>query len=387
MPDPFLTEEHQLIRNSVKEFAERFIVPIVRKMDLEDYYPRDLIGELSKQGFLTPSAPPEYGGPGIDLRGSVVVVEELSQYSPTLGFITEIVNDNIVYALLRYGNDRQKEEVLPKITSGEWVASYALTEPCCGSDAAAIETRAERRGGEWVINGRKIWITQGAYADIYLLFARTGPKEARHKAITAFLLRKNDCVEISKLEMMGMRGAGEAEVKFNDCVVSDDDVLGKVNEGFKIAMVTLDLARIGISGVALGLSQGVLNEALEWAKTRTAFGKPLVDWEWVQFQLADIKAKLEIGRTVTYKAAWLYDNKDPSFVLYASIAKLYTAQMAVETARDGVQILGGFGYSKESFSERAYRDAKVLEIAEGTNEVQKMVIHKILTRGLPEVEL
>jgi alkylation response protein AidB-like acyl-CoA dehydrogenase len=387
MPDPFLTDEHQLIRNSVKEFAERYIVPIARKMDLEDYYPRDIISELGKQGFLTPSAPPEYGGPGIDLRGSLVVVEELSRYSPTLGFITEIVNDNIVYALLKYGSNRQREEVLPKIISGELVASYALTEPCCGSDAAAIETRAERRGGEWVINGRKIWITQGAYADVYLLFARTGSKEARHKAITAFLVKRSNCIEISKLEMMGMRGAGEAEVKFNDCVVGDDDVVGKVNEGFKIAMVTLDLARIGISGVALGLSQGVLDEALEWAKTRTAFGKPLIDWEWIQFQLADMKAKLEIGRTITYKAAWLYDNKDPSFVLYSSIAKLYTAQMAVEIARDGVQILGGFGYSKESFSERAYRDAKVLEIAEGTNEVQKMVIHKILLKGLPEVEL
>jgi len=387
MPDPFLTDEHQLIRNSVKEFAERYIVPIARKMDLEDYYPRDIISELGKQGFLTPSAPPEYGGPGIDLRGSLVVVEELSRYSPTLGFITEIVNDNIVYALLKYGSNRQREEVLPKIISGELVASYALTEPCCGSDAAAIETRAERRGGEWVINGRKIWITQGAYADVYLLFARTGSKEARHKAITAFLVKRSNCIEISKLEMMGMRGAGEAEVKFNDCVVGDDDVVGKVNEGFKIAMVTLDLARIGISGVALGLSQGVLDEALEWAKTRMAFGKPLIDWEWIQFQLADMKAKLEIGRTITYKAAWLYDNKDPSFVLYSSIAKLYTAQMAVEIARDGVQILGGFGYSKESFSERAYRDAKVLEIAEGTNEVQKMVIHKILLKGLPEVEL
>ncbi len=387
MPDPFLTEEHQLIRGSVREFAERYIAPVARKIDLEDYYPRDLIRDLGKQGFLTPSAPPEYGGPGIDLRGSAVVVEELSRYSPTLGFITEIVNDNIVYALLKYGSNRQREEILPKIAGGEWVASYALSEPCCGSDAAAIETRAEKRGGEWVINGRKIWITQGAYADIYLLFARTGPREARHRAITAFLVRRNDCVEVSRLEMMGMRGAGEAEVKFNDCMVSDDDVLGKVNEGFRIAMVTLDLARIGISAVALGLSQGVLDEALEWAKTRTAFGKSLVDWEWVQFQLADIKAGLEIGRTVTYKAAWLYDNKDPSFVLYASIAKLYTAQMAVNIARDGVQILGGFGYSKESFSERAYRDAKVLEIAEGTNEVQRMVIHKILMKGLPEVEL
>ncbi|MGC8543299.1 MAG: acyl-CoA dehydrogenase family protein [Vulcanisaeta sp.] len=387
MPDPFLTEEHQLIRNSVKEFAERYIVPIARKMDLEDYYPRDLITELGKQGFLTPSVPPEYGGPGIDLRGSVVVVEELSRYSPTLGFITEIVNDNIAYALLKYGTNKHKEEILPKIASGEWVASYALTEPCCGSDAAAIETRAERRGGEWVINGRKIWITQGAYADIYLLFARTGPKEARHKAITAFLVRRSNCIEVSKLEMMGMRGAGEAEVKFNDCVVSDDDVLGRVNEGFKIAMITLDLARIGISGVAVGLSQGVLDEALNWSKTRYAFDKLLIDWEWIQFKLAEMVSELEIGRTITYKAAWLFDNKDPLFIQYSAIAKLYTAQMAVDIARNGVQILGGFGYSKESFSERAYRDAKVLEIAEGTNEVQKMVLFKILTRGLPEAEL
>jgi len=316
-----------------------------------------------------------------------VVVEELSRYSPTLGFITEIVNDNIAYALLKYGTNKHKEEILPKIASGEWVASYALTEPCCGSDAAAIETRAERKGGEWVINGRKIWITQGAYADIYLLFARTGPKEARHKAITAFLVRRSNCIEVSKLEMMGMRGAGEAEVKFNDCVVSDDDVLGRVNEGFKIAMITLDLARIGISGVAVGLSQGVLDEALNWSKTRYAFDKLLIDWEWIQFKLAEMVSELEIGRTITYKAAWLFDNKDPLFIQYSAIAKLYTAQMAVDIARNGVQILGGFGYSKESFSERAYRDAKVLEIAEGTNEVQKIVLFKILTRGLPEAEL
>ncbi|MCG2863898.1 MAG: acyl-CoA dehydrogenase family protein [Vulcanisaeta sp.] len=387
MPDPFLTDEHQLVRNSVREFAQRYVVPITRKMDLEDYYPRDVISELGKQGFLTPSVPPEYGGPGLDFRGSLVVVEELSRYNPTLGFIAEIVNDNIAYALLRYGTNRQKEEILPKIASGEWVASYALSEPCCGSDAAAIETRAERRGGEWVINGKKMWITQGLYADVYIVFARTGPREARHRAITAFLVRRSKCIETSPINVMGIRGTGTSELTFNDCVVGDDDVLGKVNEGFKIAMVTLDLARIGISGVALGLSQGVFDEVLEWARTRMAFGKPLIEFEWIQFQLADMKAKLEIGRTITYKAAWLYDNKDPSFVLYSSIAKLYTAQMAVEIARDGVQILGGFGYSKESFSERAYRDAKVLEIAEGTNEVQRMVIYKILTKGLPEVEL
>ncbi|MFB6470229.1 MAG: acyl-CoA dehydrogenase family protein [Vulcanisaeta sp. AZ3] len=386
MPDPFLTEEHQLIRGSVREFAERYIVPIVRKMDNEDYYPRDIIQELGKQGFLTPSVPTEYGGPGIDLRGSVVVVEELSKYSPALGFITEIVNDNIAYALLKYGTNKHREEVLPKIASGELVASYALSEPCCGSDAAAIETRAERVGGEWVINGRKIWITQGAYADVYLLFARTGKKEDRHKAITAFLVRKSDCVEISKLNMMGMRGAGEAELRFNDCHVSDDDVIGKVNDGFKIAMYTLDLARIGISAVAVGLSQGVLDEATNWAKTRTAFGRPLVDFEWIQFQIADMATRLELGRTFTYKAAWHYDNKDPNFVLYASMAKLYTAMMAVDIARMGVQILGGFGYSKESFSEMAYRDAKVLEIAEGTNEVQMMVVFRSLIKGAPEFE-
>ncbi|WP_069808401.1 acyl-CoA dehydrogenase family protein [Vulcanisaeta thermophila] len=387
MPDPFLTDEHQLVRNSVREFSERYVVPITRKMDIEDYYPRDLIRELGKQGFLTPSVPPEYGGPGLDLRGSVVVVEELSRYSPTLGFIVEIVNDNIAYALMKYGTDRQREEVLPKIASGEWVASYALTEPCCGSDAAAIETRAERRGGEWVINGRKIYITQGAYADVYLLFARTGPKEARHRAVTAFLVRRSNCVEVSKLDMMGMRGAGEAEVKFNDCVVGDDDIVGKLNEGFKIAMITLDLARIGISAVALGLSQGVLDEALQWARSRVAFDRPLIDWEWIQFQLADMSAKLELGRTITYRAAWHFDNKDPVFVKYATLAKLYTAQMAVEISRDGVQILGGFGYTKESFAERAYRDAKVLEIAEGTNEVQRILLFRMLTRGLPEVEL
>jgi len=384
---PLVTKEHEKFVELVDEISRKYIEPIANKIDKENYYPREAIRKLGEHGILSPELPRDYGGSDMDILGTTLSIEVISRYSGSMGILTEVQGFLVTHAIYAFGTNNMREELIPKLASGEWVASYALTEPCCGSDAAAIETRAERRGGEWVINGRKIWITQGAYADVYLLFARTGPKEARHRAITAFLVKRSNCVEISKLEMMGMRGAGEAEVKFNDCVVGDDDVVGKVNEGFKIAMVTLDLARIGISGVALGLSQGVLDEALEWAKTRTAFGKPLIDWEWIQFQLADMKAKLEIGRTVTYKAAWLYDNKDPSFVLYSSIAKLYTAQMAVEIARDGVQILGGFGYSKESFSERAYRDAKVLEIAEGTNEVQKMVIHKILLKGLPEVEL
>nr|MCG2869887.1 acyl-CoA dehydrogenase family protein [Vulcanisaeta sp.] len=290
---PLVTREHEKFVELVDEVSRRYVEPIADKIDRENYYPREAIRKLGEYGILSPTLPRNYGGLDMDVLGTVLSIEVISRYSGSMGILTEVQGFLVTHAIYTYGTGRMRDELVPKLARGELIGSFALSEPCCGSDAAAIETRAERRGGEWVINGRKIWITQGAYADIYLVFARTGPKEARHKAITAFLVRRSNCVEVSKLEMMGMRGAGEAEVKFNDCVVGDDDVLGKVNEGFKIAMEALNLGRIAVASVTLGLAEAAIMEVMEWVRKRNAFDQPLTNFEWIQFQLADMLSYIE----------------------------------------------------------------------------------------------
>ena len=377
-----LTHEHELVRKTAREFAEKYVVPIARRMDRENYYPREAIREAGKLGILTPTVPAEYGGGGGDLRSAVVVLEELGRISGGFSLLVEAYGILFADAVNNFASRRQKEEVLPKVAAGDKIGAFALSEPCCGSDAAAIQTRAEKRGGEWVINGTKTWITSGLYADYFLLFVRTGPLEARHRAITAFLLRRNNCIETTPIEVMGVRGTGTAEVKLNDCIASDDDVVGEVNGGWKIIMHTLDVGRVAISGVAVGIARGAYEEALNWARNREVFGKKLAEMQNAQFELAEMVAAIETARTLAYYAAYLYDTKSPNFLLMSHVAKLQSARLAVDVTRRAVQMEGGFGYSKESKAEMFYRDAKILEIGEGTNEIMKYVIYKLLERSL-----
>ncbi|MGC9169405.1 MAG: acyl-CoA dehydrogenase family protein [Thermoproteus sp.] len=375
-----LTEEHELIRKSARDFAEKYVDPIARRMDRENYYPRETIKEAGKLGILTPTVPAEYGGGGGDLRAAVVVLEELGRVSGGFSLLVEAYGILFADAVNNFASKRQKDEVLPKVAAGDKIGAFALSEPCCGSDAAAIQTKAERRGGEWVINGHKMWITNGYYADYYLLAARTGPREARHKAITVFLLPRSGCVEATPIEVMGVRGTGTAELKFNDCVVGDDDVVGEVNGGWKIIMHTLDVGRVAISGVAIGVARGAFEEALGWARSRELFGKRLVEMQNAQFELAEMLASIETARMLAYYAAYLYDTKSPDFLLMSHVAKLQAARLAVDVTRRAVQMEGGFGYSKDSKAEMFYRDSKILEIGEGTNEVMKYVIYKLLEK-------
>ncbi|GAB6944434.1 acyl-CoA dehydrogenase family protein [Vulcanisaeta sp. JCM 14467] len=379
---PSLTKEHEKFVELVDDLSRRFIEPIADKIDRENYYPREAIRELGKNGALSPILPREYGGYGMDVLGTALSIEVISRYSGSMGILTEVQGFLVTDAFYTYGNKQMREELVPKLARGELIGSFALSEPCCGSDAAAIETRAERRGGEWVINGKKMWITQGLYADVYIVFTRTGPKEARHRAITAFLVRRNKCIEASPINVMGIRGTGTSELTFNDCVVSDDDVVGKVNEGFKIAMEALNLGRIAVASVTLGLAEAALMEALEWVKGRRVFDQPLTNHEWIQFQLADMMAYIETMRSIVYDAALHIDRKYDDYYALASIAKLTSVLLGMDVIRRAVQLTGAYGVWSNSKLNRIYRDAKLMEIGEGTNEVQRMVIYKWLSRYL-----
>ena len=377
-----LTQEHELVRKATREFAEKYVEPVARKMDRENYYPREAIREAGKLGILTPTVPAEYGGGGGDLRTAVVVLEELGRISGGFSLLVQAYGVLFADAVNNFASKAQREEVLPKVAAGDKIGAFALSEPCCGSDAAAIQTRAERRGGEWVINGEKMWITNGLYADYYIVAARTGRREDRHRAITLFLLKRSRCIELSPIEVMGVRGTGTAGIKFNDCVVGGDDVVGEVNGGWKILMHTLDVGRGAIAGVALGVARGAFEEALAWARRREVFNRKLVEFQNTQFELAEMLAAVESIRALTYYSAYLYDTKSPEFMLMSHVTKLHAARLAVDVTRRAVQIEGGFGYSKESKAEMFYRDAKILEIGEGTNEIMKYVIYRYIEKNL-----
>jgi alkylation response protein AidB-like acyl-CoA dehydrogenase len=377
-----LTQEHELVRKATREFAEKYVEPVARKMDRENYYPREAIREAGKLGILTPTVPAEHGGDGGDLRTAVVVLEELGRISGGFSLLVEAYGILFADAVNDFASKAQREEVLPKVAAGDKIGAFALSEPCCGSDAAAIQTRAEKRGGEWVINGEKMWITNGLYADYYLVAARTGRREDRHRAITLFLLKRSRCIELSPIEVMGVRGTGTAGIKFNDCAIGGDDVVGEVNGGWKILMHTLDVGRVAVAGVALGVARGAFEEALAWARRREGFNRKLVEFQNTQFELAEMLAAVESIRALTYYSAYLYDTKSPEFMLMSHVTKLHAARLAVDVTRRAVQIEGGFGYSKESKAEMFYRDAKILEIGEGTNEIMKYVIYRYIEKNL-----
>ena len=379
---PLLMSHHEKFIELVDSLGREYIEPVADRIDQENYYPRDVIRKLGEYGVLAPNIPKEYGGYSMDILGTALAIELISRYSGSLGILTQVQGFLVTSSFYLYGTKYMREEIVPKLARGELIGSFALSEPCCGSDAAAIETRAERRGGEWVINGKKMWITQGLYADVYLVFTRTGPKEARHKAITAFLVRRNKCIEANPIYVMGIRGTGTSELTFNDCVVSDDDIVGKVNEGFKIVVDALNLGRIAVASVTLGLAEAAYIESYKWVRERTAFNAHLTDWEWVQFQLADMMAYIETMRSIIYDAAVHFDRKYEDYYAYASIAKLVSALLGMDVIKRAVQLTGAYGVWSRSKLNRIYRDAKLMEIGEGTNEVQRMIIYKWLSRYL-----
>jgi Acyl-CoA dehydrogenases len=371
------SESLELLRSSVREFAEKVVKPVARRIDQENAVPPDIIRQVAEMGYFALRVPQEYGGPGLSTLESVIVVEELARASGAVAIMATVSGTMVAYPLVHYASPEIKERYLTKLAKGA-IGAFALSEPCCGTDAAAITTRAVKEGDEYVISGRKTWITNSPYADFFLVAARTGRPEDRHRGISLFVVDKTSCVEVSKLDMMGYRGSGTSEVLFRDCRVPESNMVGQLNGGFKVVMDALNEGRVVTAATALGLAEAAFEDALAYSRQRESMGVPIAEHQMVQYMLAEMKVRVEAMRLLIYEAAKRVDAGDPDYPMWSSMAKLAAAQWGVDVARMAVQVEGGFGYSRESLVERVYRDVKMVEIGDGTNEVQRLVIVRSL---------
>ena len=371
------SESLELLRSSVREFAEKVVKPVARRIDQENAVPPDIIRQVAEMGYFALRVPQEYGGPGLSTLESVIVVEELARASGAVAIMATVSGTMVAYPLVHYASPEIKERYLTKLAKGA-IGAFALSEPCCGTDAAAITTRAVKEGDEYVISGRKTWITNSPYADFFLVAARTGRPEDRHRGVSLFVVDKSSCIEVSKLDMMGYRGSGTSEVLFRDCRVPESNMVGQLNGGFKVVMDALNEGRVVTAATALGLAEAAFEDALAYSRQRESMGVPIAEHQMVQYMLAEMKVRVEAMRLLIYEAARKVDAGDPDYPMWSSMAKLAAAQWGVDVARMAVQVEGGFGYSRESLVERVYRDIKMVEIGDGTNEVQRLVI----VRGL-----
>jgi alkylation response protein AidB-like acyl-CoA dehydrogenase len=365
--------EAESIRRMAKEFAEKEIAPIADRIDRENKYPMDLFEKMAKQGLFGMCTPSEYGGSGLDLLSTTIAGEEIAKVSMSASLMIDIQAAVTAAPITRFGNEEQKEAYLRHLASGKRIGAFCLTEPVAGSDAASIETKAVREGDQYVLNGTKTFISQGEVADLALVFARTPAKDGEE--ITAFLVdkRTSPFKVGSKIEVMGCRGTGTAELVFEDCRVPKENVLGKEGDGFPIAMMTLNESRIGVAAGGVGLAQAAFDIAVNYAKQRKAFGRLIGKFQAIQWMLADMLTQIHSARLLTYHAAYLRDQQQ-DYVKEASMAKVFASEVAVEATRRAIQILGGYGYSRDYPLERYYRDAKLLEIGEGTSEIQRLIL-------------
>jgi alkylation response protein AidB-like acyl-CoA dehydrogenase len=372
-----LTEDEGLFRNSVYEFADRDIRPLVRQMDDEAKIPRGLIERLFALGVMGIEIPDEFGGSGATFFHSVLAVEALSRVDPSVGVLVDVHNTLVINALLRWGSEPLKRTILPRLAEGT-VGAYALSEAGSGSDAFALATRGTVRGNGYVLNGRKLWITNGNEADLFIVFANVDP-EAGYRGITAFLIeRGSPGFTIGKKEdKLGIRASSTCELIFEDCGVAGDCVLGDVGKGYKVAIETLNEGRIGIGAQMLGLAQGALDHAVHYTKDRKQFGAAISSFQGVQFQLARAATEIEAARLLVYNAARLRDAGQP-FLQEAAMCKLFASEVAERVASLAVNLLGGNGFVKDYPVEKLYRDAKIGQIYEGTSNLQLQTIAKQL---------
>jgi alkylation response protein AidB-like acyl-CoA dehydrogenase len=365
--------EAESIRRMAKEFAEKEIAPIADRIDRENKYPMDLFEKMAKQGLFGMCTPPEYGGTGLDLLSSAIAAEEIAKVSMSASGIIGIQAAVTAAPIAKFGSEEQKDAYLRDMATGKRIGAFCLTEPIAGSDAVSIETKAVREGDEYVLNGTKTFITQGEVADLAVVFAKTPGKDGEE--VTTFLVdkRKSPFRVGSKIEVMGLRGTGTAELIFENCRVPKENVLGKEGDGFLIAMMTLNESRIGVAAGGVGLAQAAFDVAVNYAKQRKAFGRLIGKFQAIQWMLADVLRQIHSARLLTYHAAYLRDEQQ-DFVKEASMAKVFASEVAVEATRRAIQILGGYGLTKDYPLERYYRDAKVLEIVEGTSEIQRLIL-------------
>ncbi|MCR5809519.1 MAG: acyl-CoA dehydrogenase [Clostridiales bacterium] len=369
-----LSSEHLMARTLFSEFAENEIKPYAAEVDESEEFPRGTVDKLQKYGFMGIPIPREFGGQGCDSLTYVMCVEEISKRCATTGVIVSAHTSLCCDPILKFGTPAQKEEFLKPLASGEKLGAFALTEPNAGTDASGVQTRAVLEGDKYVINGSKIFITNGKEADIYIIFAMTDPTKGT-KGISAFIVEKGTpgFTFGTKEKKMGIRGSSTYELIFRDCRIPQENLLGQEGKGFSIAMGTLDGGRIGIAAQALGIAEGALEATIAYVKQRKQFGRPIASFQNTQFTLADLAAKVEAAKLLVYKAAFAKDTQK-RYSVEAATAKLFAAETAMEVTTKCVQLHGGYGYTREYAVERMMRDAKITEIYEGTSEVQRMVI-------------
>ena len=382
LPAPLsrLTEDEQLFRDSVRAFAQQTIQPLVREMDEQQHFADGLLEQLFSLGLMGIEIPEEYGGSGGTFFEAVLAVEEVSTIDPSVGVLVDVQNTLCINAILRWGNSEQKQRYLPKLAA-DTVGAYALSEAASGSDAFALQTRATKRGDEWVLNGRKLWITNAREAGLFIIFASVDPS-AGYRGITAFLVEKDFAgFSVGKKEdKLGIRASSTCELILEDCRVGAANVLGEVGKGYKIAIETLNEGRIGIGAQMLGLAQGAYNNAAKYAKERKQFGKTIASFQGIQFQIAQMAIDIESARLMVYNAARLKDAGEP-FIKEAAMAKYWTSQVAERVASLAVEIYGGYGFVKDYPVEKYFRDSKIGKIYEGTSNMQLATIAKLLLSG------
>lgn len=372
-----LTEQEEMFRESVASFAQKEVAPLVEEMDRTQTLDDGLIDKCFEMGLMGIEIPEEYGGAGSSFFTSILAIEELAFVDPSLSVCVDVQNTLVNNALMRWGDDAQKERYLPRMVD-EWIGAYALSEPSSGSDAFALKTKAEDNGDHWEISGNKLWITNGKEADVYILMANTDPDKG-YKGITAFVVERDfEGFEVGKKEdKLGIRGSSTVELILDGCKVPKENVLGEVGEGYKVAMETLNEGRIGIGAQMLGLARGAFDHAMNYITEREQFGRPVAEFQGMQFQFAQLATEIETARLLVYNAARLKDAGQP-FRRRAAMAKLRCSQIAEKVASQCVEFFGGVGFTKEFPAEKYYRDAKIGSIYEGTSNMQLQTIAKML---------
>jgi alkylation response protein AidB-like acyl-CoA dehydrogenase len=368
-----LTQDQREIQALTRDFAQAEIEPHAAQWDREHLFPRDLFGKLAELGLMGACVPEEYGGAGVDFLSYILVLEELSRADAGVGVTVAVHTSAVTLPLLAYGTDEQKSRFVPPLARGEHLGAFALTEAEAGSDAGAIRTKAEPSGDGWTITGAKQWITNGRYAGTFLLFARTDQSTTGARGVSAFVLDADDVRVTRDEEKLGLNSSVTNDIVIEGAQVGRDRLLHEENRGFRVAMTTLDGGRIGIAAQALGIAQAAYDVARAYAGERRAFGHRIGDFQAIQHKLADMSMEIDAARLLVYRAAWLKHQGRPHAEEGAK-AKLYASEMARRQTAEAIQVLGGYGYTKEFPVERYYRDAKITEIYEGTSEIQRLVI-------------
>jgi alkylation response protein AidB-like acyl-CoA dehydrogenase len=373
-----LPEELVALRNTVRDFCEAEVKPYARAWDETEKFPHAAVEKLGELGLLGMAVPEEYGGVGLSALGIATVIEEIARYDGSLALTVASHNGLCTNHIKNFGTEEQKRTWLPKLATGEALGAWGLSEPGSGSDAASLNTTAVRKGDTWVLNGSKMWITQGTVGGIYVVLASTD-REKRQKGVTAFLVEPGTpgFETVPVLHKLGMRSSDTAELVFTDCVIPAANQVGELNQGFIDTLKILDRGRITIGALAVGLGRGALEEATAYAQDRKAFGQPIADFQAIRFMLADMATELDAARLLVQRAAWLCD-QGQRFTTEASMGKLFASEAATKACNQAIQIHGGYGYTKEFPVERYLRDAKLCEIGEGTSEIQRVVISRNL---------